>query len=157
MKNSAIKSLRNTRRLAVLSCSICLLLSGGGCSNGSATAPTDDVARTALEGALNSWKEGGKPGEIAGMQPAVQVNDTPWSKGDQLGSYEILKEESSGAEKRFTVRLSLTKPDRVEEVQYHVLGQGPVMVFRDQDYQRNINMEDGPKLEKKTQKIQYRR
>ncbi len=56
------------------------------------------------------------------------------------------------------MRLSLTKPDRVEEVQYYVLGQGPVMVFRDQDYQRNINMEDGPKLQKtKTQKTQYRK
>ena len=92
------------------------------------------------------------------MQPPVQVNDTPWSQGDRLGSYEILKEETSGPEKLFTVRLSLTKPDRVEEVQYHVMGQGPVMVFRDQDYERNINMEDGPKLQKtKTQKTQYRK
>ena len=81
------------------------------------------------------------------MEPAVQVNDTPWSQGDRLGSYEILKEDTSGAEKKFTVRLSLTKPDRVEEVQYYVMGQGPVMVFRDQDYERNINMEDGPKLQ----------
>jgi len=158
MNNFAIKRLRNTKRLAVLSCSAFLFLASGGCSNGSATSPTNDVARTALEGALDSWKGGGKPGEIAGMQPVVQVNDTPWSQGDRLGSYEILKEETSGAEKLFTVRLSLTKPDRVEEVQYHVMGQGPVMVFRDEDYKRNINMEDGPKLQNpKTQKTQYRR
>lgn len=157
MKNLAILTHRNTRQLAVLSCSIVMLLLDGGCSNGNAIAPTTDLARAALEGALDSWKGGGKPGQIAGMEPAVQVTDTPWSQGDRLASYEILKDESSGAEKLFTVRLSLTKPDRVEEVQYHVLGQGPVMVFRDQDYQRNINMEDGPKLEKKTQKIQYRR
>ena len=31
-------------------------------------------------------------------------------------------------------------------MQYYVIGKGPVMVFRDQDYLRNINMEDGPKL-----------
>lgn len=80
------------------------------------------------------------------MEPAVQVNDTPWSQGDSLGSYEIVGQDTTGAEKRFTVRLSLKKPDRVEEVQYYVIGQGPVMVFRDQDYRRNVNMEDGPKV-----------
>ena len=31
-------------------------------------------------------------------------------------------------------------------MKYYVIGQGPVMVFRDEDYQRNINMEDGPTL-----------
>ena len=41
---------------------------------------------------------------------------------------------------------SLAKPDRVQEVQYYVLGRDPVMVFRDEDYVRNINMENGPKL-----------
>ena len=80
------------------------------------------------------------------MEPPVQVHDTPWSLGDRLASYEILGEETSAAEKQFTVRLSLAKPERVQEVQYYVIGRGPVMVFRDEDYLRNINMEDGPKL-----------
>jgi hypothetical protein len=123
-----------------------LLLAGGGCGNGAAALPSSNVARIALEGALNTWRDGGKPGTLEGMQPVVQVTDTPWSHGDRLGSYEIIGETTSGAEKRFTVRLSLTKPERVEEVQYYVLGQGPVMVLRDEDYQRNINMEDGPQL-----------
>ena len=51
------------------------------------------------------------------------------------------------AERRFSVRLSLAKPERVQEVQYYVLGRDPVMVFRDEDYIRNINMDNGPKLE----------
>jgi hypothetical protein len=149
MKNFAIFRPFGMTRLAILSCSAMLLLAGGGCGgNGSAALPSDDVARTALEGALNAWRGGGKPGAIEGTDPVVQVTDTPWSQGDQLGSYEIVKEDTSGAEKKFTVRLSLTKPDRVEEVQYHVMGRGPVMVFRDQDYLRNVNMEDGPKLSK---------
>jgi hypothetical protein len=135
-------------QVAYLSVLLLFLLAAGGCSNGSAELPTNDVARTALEGALDTWRDGGKPGALAGMEPAVQVNDTPWSQGDHLGSYEILKEDTNGAEKKFTVRLSLTKPDRVEEVQYYVMGKGPVMVFRDQDYLRNINMEDGPQLSK---------
>ncbi len=49
---------------------------------------------------------------------------------------------------RFSVRLSFAKPERVEEVQYYVLGRDPVMVFRDEDYMRNINMVNGPPLTK---------
>ena len=126
MKNSAIFRPFGMTRWAILACSTLFLLSAGGCGgNGSAALPSNDVARTALEGALNTWRSGGKPGPIEGMDPVVQVTDTPWSQGDRLGSYEIVKEDTSGAEKKFTVRLSLTKPDRVEEVQYHVMGQGP--------------------------------
>ena len=108
------------------------------------------MARTALDAALKAWRDGGKPGTVAGTDPPVQVLDTPWAQGDRLASYEILGEEAGGAavEKQFTVRLVLAKPERTEEVTYHVIGQGPVMVFRDEDYRRNINMEDGPKLEK---------
>jgi hypothetical protein len=115
----------NNARLAMLSGSALLLFfAGSGCSNGA-----------------------GKPGTLPGTEPPVVVLDTPWSQGASLASYEILGEEAgAGVEKLFTVRLSLKKPERTEEVQYHVLGVGPVMVFRDQDYLRNINMENGPRL-----------
>ena len=82
------------------------------------------------------------------MVPAVEVHDTPWSQGSRLGSYEIIREETNAAERSFEVHLSLTKPESVQDVKYYVLGQDPVMVFRDEDYQRNINMEEGPKLQK---------
>ncbi len=87
----------------------------------------------------------------------VEVHDTPWAQGAKLESFEIVHEESGPSEKRFGVRLSLGKPARVQEVQYHVLGLGPVMVFRDEDYTRNINMEDGPKLSPPAGKSRRRR
>ena len=137
--------LRIANRLAVLSFSTILPLCVAGCGNGAAAVPTVPVARNALEAALKSWCEGGKPGVVAGTEPVVQVHDTPWASGKSLASFEILREEeSAGIEKRFAVRLSFSKPERVEEVRYHVLGAGPVMVFRDEDYERNINMIDGP-------------
>jgi hypothetical protein len=138
----------NNARLAMLSGSALLLFfAGSGCSNGAGAAPTEKAARAALEGALKTWRDGGKPGTLPGTEPPVVVLDTPWSQGASLASYEILGEEAgAGVEKLFTVRLSLKKPERTEEVQYHVLGVGPVMVFRDQDYLRNINMENGPRL-----------
>lgn len=137
---------RCTARFAMISCSVLLLFAGAGCGNGAGVAPSEEAARTALEGALKAWRDGGKPGPQQGTSPAVVVHDTPWSQGVRLGSYEILREDEGPAvEKRFTVRLSLTKPDRTKEVQYHVLGVDPLMVFSDEDYQRNMNMEDGPK------------
>lgn len=122
-----------------------LLASGSGCGDGSNKFVNDQAARTALDAALTAWSHGSKPGLVAGSEPPVVVHDTPWSRGQQLASYEILgEEEGAAAEKRFNVRLSLAKSGRTEEVQYHVLGNGPLMVFRDQDYLRNINMENRP-------------
>jgi hypothetical protein len=148
MTRFAIRQLRGTTRVVLLCGSALLLLSGGGCGNGRADLPPNDAARTALEGALKTWRDGGKPGPLAGTEPPVQVFDTPWSQGERLGSYEILGEEAGAAERRFSVRLSLTKPQRVQETRYYVLGRGPILVFREEDYLRNVNMEDGPKLDR---------
>jgi hypothetical protein len=140
---------KNTIRLVLFSVSALPLLTAGGCGgNGVASAPSDGVARAALEASLKAWRDGGKPGTVAGTDPPVQVLDTPWGQGERLASYEILGEESGSAEKRFDVRLTLSKPERVQEVKYYVIGRGPVMVFREEDYLRNINMENGPKLDK---------
>jgi hypothetical protein len=138
----------NSIRALLVAAWAILLLSMPGCSNGTTAVPTGEVARKALEAALNQWRDGGKPGDLPGTDPKVEVHDTPWAKGDRLASYEILGEESGTAEKRFSVRLSLSKPEKVQEVKYHVLGVGPVMIFRDEDYERNINMVDGPPTEK---------
>jgi hypothetical protein len=137
------------RRLLLLLCAPLLCLTGGGCgSNGSSSGllPSDEAGRTAVESALKAWRDGGKPGKLAGTEPPIEVHDTHWAMGERLTSYEILGEDSTAAEKRFSVRLSLSKPAGVQEVQYYVLGKGPILVFRDDDYLRNMNMEDGPKL-----------
>lgn len=124
-----------------------LVLACSGCGNGAAAVPTNDAARTALDSALAAWTKGAKPGEVPGSEPPIVVHDSLWGRGRQLASFEILKEEEgAAAEKRFLVRLALSKPEQTEEVQYHVLGVSPLMVFRDEDYQRNINMENGPAL-----------
>ena len=148
---------RFTTRFALLLGSALLLLDGGGCGNGRAVLPSDEVARAALESALKMWQGGGKPGDGGGNGPPVEVHDTPWAQGAKLESFEITQAESIGAAKRFAVRLALAKPPGVQEVQYYVLGLGPVMVFRDEDYMRNINMEDGPKLSKPGSQSRRRR
>ena len=75
-----------------------------------ARCPSDEVARTALDSALKAWRDGKKPGDLAGTEPRVAILDTAWAHGDRLESYEILGEEPGVAEKRFAVRLSMAKP-----------------------------------------------
>ena len=115
-----------------------------GCGGGGIVKPSADTARTSLEAALNSWKANGSPGEIAGSDPPTQVVDSSWQSGRKLESFEILKEEDGDGDRRFTVRLKHPGPPGEEEVQYIVLGQGPVWVYREEDYQRMINMDDNP-------------
>ena len=140
----------NWFRLAILpGFSLLLIVSAGGCGHSrSEGLPSDKVARQALEAALTTWRDGGKPGPVAGIDPPVEVHDTPWSLGERLSSFEIVQQDQSASEMRFSVRLSLAKPERVQEVQYYVLGRAPVMVFRDEDYMRNINMVNGPSVTK---------
>lgn len=136
-----------TRVLAMLALLTSLLLSASGCGDARSEAlPSDESARTALDLALSSWRDGKKPGPIAGTTPPAEIHDSRWSLGDRLASFEILDEEKNGAEMKFNVRLTLAKPAGVQEVKYYVLGRDPVMIFRDEDYARNINMDNGPSL-----------
>jgi hypothetical protein len=132
-------------------CLLFLLLPAAGCSTRTIDAlpPTPD-ARGALETALKAWCDGARPGTISCTEPVVQVVDTPWGQGERLKSFEILGEDRSASQLKFSVRLALAKPDKVEEANYYVLGRGPVMIFREEDYLRNINMEDGPRTTKNT-------
>ena len=147
-------------RFAILGGSALLLIVAiSGCGNGNAAVPTEETARSALETVLNSWIRGEKPGEQARTSPSVVVHDTKWSQNEPLSNFEILASETevSPVEKQFTVRLSIGKPPRTEEVTYHVLGVSPLMVFRHEDYLENINMEEGSKIIKTKRKTSGRR
>lgn len=126
-----------------------LLLAGAGCGTRTIDAiPATSEARAALETALKAWRDGARPGTVAGTEPVIQVVDTPWSLGDRLKSFEILGEDRSASELKFSVRLTLEKPEKTEEATYYVLGRGPVMIFREEDYLRNINMVEDPRTSK---------
>jgi hypothetical protein len=125
-----------------------------GCGGGGGSNPTPppDLARSALERSLAAWRDGAPPGPIAGGDPAVQAVDSGWQSGRKLESFEILREEPGEADRRFAVRLTLRDPAATEEVQYVVLGQGPVWVYRQDDYKRMIDMDNNPSPDKKRRK-----
>jgi hypothetical protein len=122
-----------------LVCSGCGFGKGGG-----AATPSADLAGGALEKSLAAWNVGKRPGTLEGTDPPVQAVDSKWQSGAKLGSFEILHEEASETERRFSVRLVQGNPPITEEVRYMVVGKGPILVYREEDYQRMINMDNNP-------------
>lgn len=120
-----------------------VLLIGGllvGCDKGhkaSDFTPDENKAKTTLESALNHWKNGGSTGTIADTSPSIEVIDTKWKAGQKIKGFEITAEEPfSGTGARiFKVRLELTS-GKSEDTKYAVLGINPVLIYRDEDYQK---------------------
>ena len=120
-----------------------LLLAGAGCKKGPGSyVPSSGKARQALEVALNAWKGGQKPGRLTTMTPPVEVIDARWKAGDRLASFEVLQEEESDGSKPrwFTVRLKLEHPASEQTVRYAVLGNDPLWVYREADFQKLSGM-----------------
>jgi hypothetical protein len=101
--------------------------------------PPSDKARQALEAALNHWQGGHPPGKVPGTNPPVDVQDFKWKAGQKLKSYEILGEESGPEQRFFRVRLTLAEGAPIE-VKYMVLGIDPLLVYREEDYQKLSGM-----------------
>jgi hypothetical protein len=125
--------------LLPLICAGCDMVWGG-----SAATPSSDRAREALEKSLNTWKNGKPPGMVEGTSPPVQAVDSKWQSGSRLESFEILREDPAGVERRFIVNLHLAKPSMTAETSYLVVGSGPIWVYREEDYQRMLNMDNNP-------------
>jgi hypothetical protein len=98
--------------------------------------PSSGSARKALESALKSWQSGKPPGPVEGATaPKVQAVDSHWQAGQKLVAFEIVKEEQTGEGPRWlTVRLDVGKGS--QEVRYAVFGIDPLLVYREEDYQK---------------------
>ena len=137
------------RRRSALGAALAILLVGSSCG-GPNMNPQSDRARTALEASLNAWRDGKKPGNIEGTDPPVQAIDNDWTNGRKLASFEILREEASESDKRFVVKLTYaTPPAAAAESVYIVVGVSPIAVFREEDYNRTMNMDNNPTPTKK--------
>lgn len=125
------------RPASVMFLILSLALWAGGCGRGNRHIPSVGSARQALETALKAWQNGQPVGTIAAASPPVQAVDSGWGKGQRLSSYEILEEATrEDGKRRFKVRLHLQKPGNDQEVHYVVVGQSPLWVYREEDYQK---------------------
>lgn len=126
-----------------------IALSGLACDRPPDQNPSADSARSGLEKVLGAWKDGKPQASLAGGDPPIQVVDSDWAGGKTLTSYEILREEPSTADKRFVVKLGYASPRAEVETVYIVLGARPLSVFREDDYNRSMNMDNTATPKKK--------
>ena len=134
----------NRPRRLVLLMAILIPLAAPACS-GPSMNPKVDRARAALDASLSAWRDGKKPGPIAGTDPPVHVADNEWTLGRKLAAFEVLREQASEGDKRFVVKLTYA-PASIPptEAVYVVLGASPIAVFREEDYNRTLNMDNNP-------------
>jgi hypothetical protein len=134
-----------SRRLWLLAAAPVLFLLAGCDGTGHARfSPTQDEARSALEAALTAWRDGRPFGSIEATPP-VHVADSLWQGGQTIEAFQIGDEQAGeDGTKRFPVKLTMTKTKTVQDVRYVVYGRDPVWVFSEQDYQKMIDMGNGP-------------
>jgi hypothetical protein len=106
--------------------------------------PTQEEARSSLEAALTAWRDGRPFGPIEATPP-VRVADSLWQGGRTIEAFQIGEEQANeDGTKRFPVKLTMKPTKAVQDVRYVVYGRDPVWVFSEADYQRMIDMGNGP-------------
>lgn len=126
-------------RIVVLPAVMAVLVLGG-CGQSKKWSdyhPKEPQARKALETALNAWKNDQPMTRITGVKPAVDVQDFQWGDGEKLADFEVLKNEGgSEGPQWYEVKLTLKDSGKEETVKYAVFGIDPLMVYREEDYNK---------------------
>lgn len=133
-----MKTIDFTHRMLGWVGAACLLMvvSFAGCGRRQNVAdPVDpDVAQRTLREALDAWVSGAKPDELRQKTPEVVVQDSDWSAGNRLVSYEVKGVGSPQDANLFCeVKLVLEDPSRKrsERLVTYCVGTDPVLtVFR---------------------------
>ncbi len=112
-----------------------LMLLASGCSTHRAPDVQPELARSTLIDVLETWKNGGTIDELRAREPEIVVQESAWSNGEQLQSYELLgqgREEDANlfCEVKLTLVEAAGASPRQKTVTY-VVGTEPVLtVFR---------------------------
>lgn len=140
-------SLRRALPASLVAAALIGLLPGCGGSPAAAYRPAGDTARKALEEALATWQKGGKPGQLPSTKPTVNVADSQWESGAALEGYEIVGPDEGGTDAQawFKVVLKLRKPIGEKQTRYVVVGKDDMWVYREEDYNKFMDMSDGPR------------
>ena len=121
-----------------------LLLAGCDSAGHARFTPTQDEARSSLAAALTAWRDGQPFGPIEAATQ-VRVADSRWQGGQTIEAFQIGDElANEDGTKRFPVKLTMKPKKAVQDVRYIVYGRDPVWVFSEVDYQRMIDMGNGP-------------
>ena len=97
--------------------------------------PPPGPAREALVAVLNAWRDGQSPETGVGPKGDVHVVDKGRKSGQRLIGYEILGEVSVEKGRGYAVRLTLKEPDETTVVRFLVIGESPLWVWRQEDFE----------------------
>lgn len=125
--------------LAIVLCPACGTDPGRG-----SNLPEAGVARQAVEGALRAWQHSPQLERTTTAIRPIMFVEQQQPPGQRLRGFEILGEtpgyEDEGY-RRFLVRLSLADPEESVVAAYYVFGQGPVWVYRAEDFEMIMHMD----------------
>ena len=113
-----------------------LSLTSNGCYRATPNfVPTKELANTALSRALETWRQGGAVGEIAGSKPMIFVTDSNRKESQKLINFRILGETPGLSGRTYAVELELAHPSERLKAEYIVVGIDPLWIFRREDYE----------------------
>jgi hypothetical protein len=115
-----------------------------GCGGGSAPLPSTPLARQALQTSLDAWKAGKPASSLTNEKPGIEAVDFEWKSGKVLSEYTLGEEIPGQGTQTVSVSLTLQGEPAAKTVQYMILGLDPVRIFRDEDYNRAMNMDNAP-------------
>jgi hypothetical protein len=119
------------------------LVALAGCG-GSVPLPTTDVSRRALQASLDAWKAGKPAASLASEKPSIEPVDFEWKAGKVLTDFAIGEHSPGEGTQTLSASITLKGEPGPKEVKYMVLGVEPVRIFRDEDYNRAMNMDNAP-------------
>jgi hypothetical protein len=104
--------------------------------------PDPRDARRAIEESLEGWCKSGALERTTPKIQRVMFVDQSRKPDQRLRAFEILG-ESSGLDgcRRFQVKLSLEQPNESILASYYVFGQGPIWVYRAEDFEMMMHMD----------------
>jgi hypothetical protein len=115
-----------------------------GCGGGSAPLPSTVEARQALQMSLDAWKAGKPAASLVGEKPSIEIVDYEWKAGKVLSDYTLGQEAPGQGVQTFSASLTIKGEPGPKEVKYMILGLDPMRIFRDEDYNRAMNMDNAP-------------
>jgi hypothetical protein len=104
--------------------------------------PDAPAARRALEDSLSAWRDSpALERTVSAIKPVMFV-DQQRQPGQELRQFTVLGEtETSESYRRYLVKLELDRPRETIRALYYVFGQGPIWVYRAEDFDMIMHMD----------------
>ncbi len=149
------------RNVAKLSLMTGLLLTGCGGSTPVPAAlepPGIEASTRALVASLGEWKSGKRgPGGMIAGKPAVGIVDSSRTDRPLIGFQVAGSLGVQDKARAFVVTLELESPRETRTARYLVLGQDPLWVFAQEDFERVLHWEHAMTPAQKDQKAESSR